>query len=208
LGAAHVAIDYDLNGNVVVAYQELNVARVRYSYTNNAVTWTTPMQVSGANQGQGVSVRLNPIGGAPAISYYDQVNNAVYFNQCAGTPTTCSTGGWNPVQVEVAAGVSALTATNNQILSTALNFNAGGSAYLFYPRGQANDGNLLLAQNATGPFVLQVAAPGSLGNLPGGPALNFGVAGWDVASAPNASGYFTSAFVGPGNRVYVTSCGD
>ena len=208
LGAAHVAIDNDMNGNLVVAYQELNVARVRYSASSDAVTWTTPMQISAVSQGQGISIRINPATGSPAISYFDQVNNTVYYNPCTGTPTTCATGGWNPVQVEVAAGVSALTATNNQILSTALNFTSAGASYLFYPRGQANDGNLLLAQNATGAFVLQVASPGSLGNLPGSPALNFGVAGWNVVAAPNASGYFTSAFIGPGNRIYATSCGD
>ena len=84
----------------------------------------------------------------------------------------------------------------------------GGLTYLFYPRGQGNDGNLVVTHNQSGSFATQVLATGANANMPGTPALNFSVAGWGVQMASNAKGSFTGVYLGPGNWLYSLSCGD
>jgi hypothetical protein len=163
---------------------------------------------SSVNQGPGATIRINPKTLMPAVGYYDQTNNALYYNPCSLTAAACASGGWNPQQVEGAAGVGGLTAAMGQLLAAALGFDANGFVYVFYPRGQANDGNLVMATNVLGSFVSEIASHGSNANLPGAPALNFAVAGWGVASTRNSAGFFTTAFVGPGNVLYSSSCGD
>jgi hypothetical protein len=206
LGAANLSADADSNGHVVVAYQDLTAARVKYSYSADAVTWTPANSISGVSQGQGVAIKLNPSTGKPAVSYFDQTNNAVYFNSCSGTPAACASGGWSPQQIEGAAGVSSLAASSAQLIASSVNFDASGSAFIFYPRGQLNDGNLVFSSNSSGAFNSSVAANGANANLPGSPALNFGIAGWGVAATSNNLGNFTAAYIGPGNRLYSSTC--
>jgi hypothetical protein len=89
-----------------------------------------------------------------------------------------------------------------------LNISTDGTIYLAYPRGQGADGNLILAKNSSGTFTSSTLYSGTNANLPGTPAVNFGVAGWGISSTLNTAAYFTSVYLGPGNWLYSTSCGD
>jgi hypothetical protein len=80
------------------------------------------------------------------VSYYDQVNNLVIYNSRSGTPSFCASSAWTP-----------LTA---------------GYAYVLYPRGQGNDGNLSMSFIAEGIATPSVAAAlGTDGNVTGTPAI-------------------------------------
>lgn len=208
LGAAHLSVDADVSGSLAVAYQDLNVTKVKYaSSADGGATWTTPLSISGLAQGPGVQLRVNPSTGSPSVAYYGQAFNTVYYSTCAGNLASCATGGWSPVVIESAAGVSGLAANSGQLLSASLQF-AYGKAFVFYPRGQSNDGSLIVASNASGIFSSAIVASGINASLPGAPALNFGVSGWGVQMAPNAVGSFSGAYLGPGNWLYSISCGD
>ncbi|MBS1984673.1 MAG: hypothetical protein JST16_10925 [Bdellovibrionales bacterium] len=208
LGAAHVAADGDASGNLVVAYQELNVGRVRYSYSAGGSSWSTPLGISLANQGQGIMIRINPATGFPVVSYHDQASGTVYVSSCAAVPSGCVAGGWTSVIIDSTSGVSAFTSTANQVLSTGLGFSPLGKNYVFYARGQSADGHLVVTNNFSGSYVTSRAASGVNGALAGAPSLNFAIAGWNVGIAPNAAGSFSGAYIGPGNWLYSLSCGD
>jgi hypothetical protein len=207
-GAAHLTADSDGSENIVIAYQDLSVGRVKYSYSNGGLTWSTPIIISSVNQGVGATIRINPRTDQPAVSYYDQTNNLVFYNSCSGTIASCATSGWTPQEVEGAAGVSGLSASTGQFLRTGLTYNALGTPMLAYARGQTNDGNLVVWQNQNGNYFSAATAGGVNGNLVGSPALNFAVAGWSLASTPNHAGQSTTAYIGPGNWLYANSCGD
>ena len=207
-GAAHVSVDGDGKSLMAIAYQELNLGRVRYATSSNGGgTWTNPVNISGISQGAGAQLKVNRDDGTPGISYFDQSNNSVYYVHCAGNLTACATGGWTPTTLEGAAGVSGLAATSSQLLTTSLHY-TDGVPYVLYPRGQGNDGNLLFGFITAGSFITSLGGRGTNGSLPGTNALNFGVAGWGIAAAKNAAGGITGAYLGPGNWLYSISCGD
>lgn len=208
LGASFLSADGDSSGNAVVAYQDISLTKVKYSYSNAGGAWSAPLAISQPGQGPGTSIRISPATDEPAVSYYDQVNNLVIYNACSSAIASCATTGWTPVTVESSAGVSGLTNTSYQLLSASLEYGATGTAYVLYPRGVGNDGNLLMTENASGSFQSSVVADGVNGNLPGAPVLNYGIAGWSVATTRNEAGGVTAAYVGPGNWLYATSCGD
>ena len=207
-GASHLSVDQDSNGTLAVAYRSLGTTRATYSTTSDTLTWTSPLTISSVNQGMGVTIRLNPVTGSPAIAYFDRANNAVYYGSCSGTATSCATAGWTTTQIETAAGVSGLINTNEQLLSASLVFGTDGKAYIFYPRGQGNDGRMVLAQGAPGSLTSSAVTTSANASLAGTAALNFAVSGWSVASARNSSGASTSVYLGPGSWLYASSCGD
>ena len=207
-GAAFLSADSDSNGNVVIAYQDLSLAKVKYAYTNGGSTWSTPLAVSQVNQGPGTTIKINPANDQPTIAYYDQVNNYVIYNACSNSIANCASSGWSPTTIENAAGVSGLPASTFGLLSAALEFATDGTAYILYPRGISNDGNLIMWNNAGGQSETTKAAYGTNGSLSGAPNPNYAVAGWDVATTRNAAGGVTAAYVGPGDWLYATSCGD
>ena len=213
--AAHLSADFDTKGNVVVAYQDLTSTQAMYTYqtginswANNAPTSIIPVAVSTAARGVGTSIRINPATSEPSITYYDSINNAVYYATCSNTIANCASGGWTSVKVESAAGVSGLTAATGQLLTTSLVFNSSGDAQILYPRGAGNDGNLIMTQNYNGSWASQIASSGSNGATVGAPVLNFGIAGWNIQATTNTAGGVSGAFIGPGNWLYAVSCGD
>ena len=142
------------------------------------------------------------------MTYFDSINNAVYYASCNLGIANCSTGGWTSTKIEANAGVSGLTAATGQLLTTSLVFNSAGDAQALYPRGATNDGNLAMTQNYNGSWASQVAASGSNGATVGAPALNFGIAGWNIQATQNTAGGVSGAYIGPGNWLYAVSCGD
>ena len=111
-------------------------------------------------------------------------------------------------EIESAAGVSALTAATGQLLRTSLQYSRFGNPLIGYARGQANDGNYLLWYDQNGILSALPEGLGVNGSLTGAPALNFAIAGWDLASTLNEVGDVITAYVGPGNWLYSNSCGD
>lgn len=209
LGAAHLVSDFDKSGTLVIAYQDLNLTRVKYATSANGITWSTPYTVSSVGQGSGVGIKLNPLTSKPSVTYYDQTNNAVYYASCSAVASACVSSGWSNALVDGAAGVSGLTAASGQLLSTSLNYSPSGTPWLLYPRGQGTGGHLMLGTpNSSGIWSSNVHAAGSNGGLAGSAALNFAVAGWNAAATVNSSGGLVSVYVGPGNWLYSTSCGD
>ncbi len=208
-GAAHLSTSFDTNGNVVMAFQDLTTTRVKYSYMQNASTWAGTYTVSAAARGPGAAVSINPVTYSPAISYFDSVNNTVYYSACSGTISSCIAGGWTTSALDTAAGVSTLTSATGQLLTTGLVFNSAGSAHVFSPRGAtSSSGALTMSHNRTGSFATSAAIAGVNGAMTGSAALNFGITGWGLAATPNVSGGVSGAYVGPGNWLYAFSCGD
>lgn len=207
-GAAHVSADFDASGNIAVAYEDINATRARYASSTDGTAWSSPLSVSGVSQGAGVTVRINPSGGSPAMAYYDRGNNTVYYSSCSGTVASCATSGWSTSTVDSGAGVSGLASGNHQLLSAALVFSATGTPTVIYPRGQGAGGKLMSATNSSGSFVSTVLVSGANGGLSGSNALNFAVSGWNVSAVRNAAGLATAVFLGAGNWINVNSCGD
>jgi hypothetical protein len=161
-------------------------------------------------QGAGVTIKLNPTTTNPSVAYFDRANNAVDYNACSGTPSACATSGWNATQIENTTGVSGLASGNEQLLNSTLGFDSSGSAWVFYPKGSGATGGLTLAEapSGTSAFSIFPILAGANGNMSGMAALNFAVSGWNVGSVQNAAGSLTTVYVGPGNWLYSTSCGD
>lgn len=206
-GAAHLRAHFDANYGVAIAFQDLTATQVKYAAMSTWNTWTSTFAFSGINRGQGVGVFVRT-SGAPAVSYYDQTNNAVYLSTCSGTLASCATAGWTSTTVESLAGVSGLTAASGQLLATGVHYDANGYNHLLYIRGAANDGNMILANNKTGSYVAHTAASGrSAGVNLLAPALNYGINGFGLSSMfSTANNMVTVAHQGPGNWLYATSC--
>ncbi len=209
-GASQISADYDTNGNIVVAYRDLGAAKTKYAASTDGTTWSTPLLISAVNQGVGNSIKINPATQRPAISYYDRPNNAVYYSACTATTLAgCNTTGWVTTLVDNVAGVSGVSSGNEQSLMTGLVFSQTGRAWISYVRGQASSGSLMVADNnGGGSFAISTLAAGANGGLTGTPPLNFGIAGWNVAASRNAAGQFTALYIGAGDWLSTTSCGD
>ncbi len=208
LGAAHLSADFTSSGKISIAYQDLSLGRVRYSQSTDGTTWSAPLSVSSAGAGPGVSVKINPKTTKPALAYYDQTNNAVFYAACSSAFASCASSGWTETNLQTSAGVSGLTAASGQILTTSLQFTSAGVPKILFAQGQAGSGGLMLGTLSGGTWNSSAFVPGSNGNLAGMAALNFGVAGWNVSSSLNAADGLVANFIGPGNWLYSRSCGD
>ncbi|MBL7672359.1 MAG: hypothetical protein JNM39_17900 [Bdellovibrionaceae bacterium] len=214
---SNVTADFDSNGNIVVAYYDRSANnRVEYSQsTNGAVTWSTATNISALTaSGMGAKIKLNPSNSRPAITYFDRANNRVYYSYCTTALASCtSLANWSYSFVEnLTAGVSGLAATSDGLLGTGLTFTSTGTAYVAYPVGSGNSGVLALNNNSSGSFPLSttlVAAKNSSTILNSAiSAINFGQPGWNVDSVRTSTGALHSLFIGSGNWLYATSCGD
>ena len=207
-GASHLNADFDTNGNIVAAYRDLSATKSKYVYATSGTSWSTALTFSGLAQGMGVTVRINPATTKPAAAYFDRANNGVYYASCTGTIASCASSGWSSSLVDNLAGVSGLAAGNEQLLMAALSFNSSGTPYIYYPRGATSTGSLTVADNSSGSFSASTLYSGTSGNITGSTALNFGISGWGVNTTRNAVNGAVAAYIGPGNWLYVTSCGD
>jgi len=218
-GAANIDARADSSGNVAVVYHHLSTAitsgRVKFSVSSNqGSTWSTPISLSSAGQGEGVNLTLDPVTQKPRVSFFDRASNWVLTSECTTAISSCSSSGnWSATeQIESGAGVSGLTAVtapaHNQLLSAFPYIDRTSKSYIFYPRGAANNASLMATHNVSGSWSSTTIRSGVNGNLVGIAPANMSVAGWNVQVTENASYSPTAAYIGPGNWLYVTSCGD
>jgi hypothetical protein len=215
---SNVSADFDEDGRIAVAYYDRSTAhnRVEYSHSvDGGVTWSTATNVNALTaMGQGVKVKLNPSTNRPAIGYYDRANNRVYYSYCTTAIATCNdVNNWTYSFMEnFTAGVSGLAATSDGLLNVGLTFASDGDVYAMYPIGGLNTGVLALVSNSTGSFPLStVVSEGPNANVIDNPAIsaiNFGQPGWNIDSVRTTTGSMHSVYVGAGNWLYATSCGD
>lgn len=214
---SNVTADFDTNGNIVVAYYNRGTNnRVEYSQSvDGGVNWSTVTNVTSLTaMGAGANIKINPSTTRPAITYYDRSNNRVYYSYCTSAIASCSSSGnWSYSFVEnLTAGVSGLASTNEGLLSTALSFTSTGSPYVIYPIASGNTGLLAFNSSTSSTFPLSstlVSGKGSdLTTNPALAAVNFAQPGWSVDSVRASTGSLHSAYIGAGNWLYVTSCGD
>ena len=204
--------DFDTSGNIVVAYYDFTATRVKFNYSTNGTTWLgTPPQISAANQGrEGLSIHLDPSTSRPAVSYYDRANNNVYFNYCTKAMSLCSLAtNWTTATVASSVGVSGIGTANEALLNTTLTYSADGVPHVSYMSGiAATTQQLGLANNSTGSFVTTALTTRPSSRVTGASAFNFDMAGLNESSVRNTLGHYLSAYIGPNNWLYATSCGD
>lgn len=228
--AANLVMNNDSHGNFILAWVDLTVispfAGVEYSYSNGGLSWTSPKRVQSdpttvQKVGQGISIKLNPVTGYPAITYYDRADNKVYYSTCANSPLNCSLASWTNTIIESDAGVNGVTtyigagaaSTRDQLLSTALTFDPDGNASILYPTGNGaviggtGTGHLKrvdissLGVQTSSIFKVGAVASGSITNV------NMAVAGHNVDSIRTSNSELVSVFVGSGNNLQSRSCG-
>jgi hypothetical protein len=207
-----LSADYDTDGNVVVAYYDITATRVEFNYTTTGTSWVgTPPQISTAATGrEGLEIRLNPSNAQPGVSYYDRANNTVYYNYCTTDLSSCSSSGnWTSSTVTNAAGVSGIAAANEQLLSTSLTYDAGGTPYVLYLAGiAAATQRLGLADNSGGSFATTTIASNPAAAVSGASATNYAITGFNATSVRTSQGEFVTTYIGPNNWLYATTCGD
>lgn len=208
--ATRLTIDSDTTGTIAVAFYDLTSTRTKFSYSTNGTTWTTT-PVSSANTGrEGLSIKLSPIDGHPSMSYYDRANDTLYFATCEMPLSSCSsTGNWTITSAANSLGVSGVGAANEQLLNSSLVMSVDGAPYISFIEGVgAATQRLAYASNGGGSFASTtlVAAPTS--GVSGAATVNFAMTGFNVSSALSSLGKYISAYVGPNNWLYATSCGE
>ena len=212
--------DFDTSGKIVLAYHDTTNVGIRYSQSSNGgSTWTAAAAIIGGTAGMGLEIKLNPVSGLPAIAYYERATNLVRYKHCTSTFASCN----NPLSwanlgagiVESSAGVSTLTAAaTDGLLSSTLTFTLDGYPWVIYSTGATGSANLNLSAVSSSSAVF--SSPSTL--IPGAhantttPAVatpaNFAVGGWNAQSVrSSATGSLFTAFIGPGNYLYMTSCG-
>jgi hypothetical protein len=227
-GIEKLAIDSD-GTNIALAYYDVSSTKIKMTYTSNGgLSWAIPVYATNAGIGQGPSIKLS--GGIPSIAYWSKSGNNVYYAQCnVSTLAGCVGNGsvpWgNAVQVNPSTGnnlgVSGMNAASDQFLSTSINFDSSGNAYVYYPIGYgttltptpgAGLAVAVGAANGTGTFtqsLLYTAANSWTAASPLAGAGNYALAGQQVSTVRNSiTGVPIAAFNGPGNWLYATSCGD
>jgi hypothetical protein len=212
-GVGGLSAASDANGNIAVAYHHIDAsgvssARVKYSSSANGITWTAPIGVSANAQGEGLTLRFSPFNNQPRISYFDKVNNWVLFAKCESTATGCATGSWSNVKIDEAAGVSGLSANQIQLLSSYPFIDRAGNPFVLYPRGIGSGGNLIINRLIGTTWSASTMYSGVNSSFTGINPATFGVAGWNIQASMNEANSATMAYIGPGNWLYVTSCGD
>lgn len=220
-----LSIDSDSLGNIVLAYNDTTNTSIKLTATSDGgATWlsspTVPSIISGVG-GQGVEVRINPQTNRPAISYYDRANNQVRYKYCTTALATCaSSGNWTDLGTGIIdgfTGVLGLTAlATDGLLSSSLTFTSEGYPWVVYSLGAGSvTGNLMFnfTNNSSPNFgtssILNLGYNSNSVAPVAATAANFAVGGWSASSARSfVTGSLHAAYVGPGNYLYVTSCGN
>ncbi len=208
---SNLAVDYDATG-IAIAYYDLTTTKAKYNYvTDPTAAPGTSLAVSGAIQGEGLSIKLNPATGKPSMSYYDGGSNRLIYTSCSSAPLACMSGGWTPTIVDMLAGVGGIgtgATGSRQLLSADLTFDANGYGVINYFTGIAALGHYYRATNYAGSWSTSILHSGPNANLAGAAAVNFAIPGFNSRSVRTSLGNLTSVYVGPGNWLYSASCGD
>jgi len=229
-GGSNLTMDNDANGNIVMGWVDLAsaspFASVDYSYSYGGLSWTVAKIVQSdpttiQKLGQGLSVKLNPVTGYPAMSYYDRAADKVYYSTCSNSPSNCSISAWVNTQIETAAGVNGVTtyigaapaSTRDQLLAASLTYDSEGTATVLYPTGNGSllgvsgAGNLKRVDitqagvQTSSNFKLGANAAGSI------TSVNLSVVGHNIASVQTSNHELLSVFIGSGNDLESRSCG-
>lgn len=235
IGGAYLSTDWNSSGTVVVAFNDLSTGAgqvyctgtarcIRMYYTTDGgATWTgttTSGVINGAYDAS--KIRLNPSTGRPAIAYFDRANNQLRYKYCTTALASCtSSGNWADLGVgimDATLGISGLAeATNLGQLDSGFTFTSDGLPWVVYPRGSTSttNPNLMYTYVATSGGLFGATAalytnPG-VGNTstPVAATANNYALSWNPSSVRSSyTGSLHTAFVGPGNFLYMTSCGN
>jgi hypothetical protein len=168
----------------------------------------------------GLTVKLNPSTAQPAVAFFDRANNQVKYRYCSSAVSSCGTAAnWGFVGlgiVDALAGVSGLSAAaTDGLLQASLTFASTGQPWIVWPTGAgATAANLLYSYVSTATSVfttgaaLSSARNASITTPVAATAANFAAGGWMPSSVRSILGSLHTVYVGPGNHLYVTSCGD
>jgi hypothetical protein len=181
--------------------------------TTNGLTWlgTSPQITATATGREGLDIQLHPTNGQPAITYYDRTNNSLFYTSCTSSLSTCfSSAKWTTSTVNTTLGISGIAATtNDQLLNTSLTYNSTGTPFITFMQGIGATTQLLgLTENSSGSFVTTNLNTSPTSSISGASAVNFAMTGFSESSVRTSLGNFFSAYVGPNNWLYATTCGD
>lgn len=216
-----LSVDFNASGTIVLAYHDTTNTAVRYTQSSNGGTsWTTAAQIITGTMGMGLQVKLNPVSGQPALAFYERATNLVRYKSCTSALSLCaSSANWvnlgNGI-VESTAGVSGLTAAaTDGLLNASLTFTVEGYPEVVYTNGAGSNGHLYYSSTSASSPVFGAASilNSSFNAVETTPvaatSANFGVGGWNATSVRSmTSGSLFTAFIGPGNYLYMKSCGD
>lgn len=219
---SRLSADFDTMGNIVLAYFDTTNSAIKYSFTTNGGTsWGAAAAVISSLGGMGLSIKINPATSQPAIAFYDRANGFVRYKYCSTGFASCLTStNWLNLGlglIDASAGVSGLTAAaTDGLLSASLSFSPTGQAFVVYSSGAgsltSSDMNISYVGTVTGLFSTPAAlSPASNANIATPVAAtpaNFATGGWSLATVRTNIGSLHTVYVGPGNRLYVTSCGN
>lgn len=217
-----LASDFDKLGNIVLSYYDTTNNAVKYSYSvNGGTSWSSATNIVTITGGMGLEIKLNPSTNKPAIAYIDRASNLVRYKYCTSTIDSCGNStNWTTLGsgiIEGAAGISTLTAAaTDGLLSSSLAFTASGNPYVVYPTGSlSTTANLMYAFSSSasgGLFSTPAALNSSVNANTTSPVVatpaNFATGGWAPSSVMSRYGSLHTVYIGPGNFLYATSCGD
>ncbi len=235
VGGAFLSADADSSGNVAIAFADLSTGAgqvncsstarcVRFAYSSNGGSTWTATSTSGIVNGafEAPIVKINPVTSRPALAFLDRANGQVRYKYCNTALSGCtSSTNWVDVGigiVDAGTGISGLAeATNYGVLSLGMSFTNDGFPWITYPRGSTALTNPNLSFSYIASAAGLFGTPAALYTNPGAGSISTPLAAtannialsWNPSSARSSeTGSLHTAFVGPGNFLYMTSCGD
>ena len=222
-GVTRIKADFDTSGNVVLGYYALTTGALAPRYAQltsiSTNTWAGPIQLlnTGTVGREGIEIKINPSNGKPAMSFFDRATSTAYYAYCNKTVASgdCanSVGNWpglpgTPITVDSGTGVSALTVTTNEgILNAGLTFRSNGTADISYMTVAATQALKLGTYNGSS-FDLTTLKSSATSYMGIANPLNYAMFGVNLDSVRASTGQLYNFYVGPGNYLYLTSCGD
>ncbi len=236
IGGAFLSTDWDSSGNIVFAFNDMSTGAgqvnctgttrcIRMYYTTDGgATWTgtTTSGVINSATYEAAKIRLNPSNNRPAIAFMDRAANQLRYKYCTTALASCtSSANWLDLGVgiiDATLGISGLTeAANLGQFDTGFTFTADGLPWVVYPRGSTvtTYPNLMFSNVSTsaglfGASTTLYAPPGNgILTLPAAATANNFALSWNPSSARSTyTGSLHTGFIGHGNFLYITSCGD
>jgi hypothetical protein len=224
---SRLVADFDTNGKIAVAFYDITTTTVKYNYSTQGTVWAaSATSITAANAArEGLNIRFNPSSGLPAISYINRLagtlKGSLNFSSCAGTFAGCATlGNWT-ASVGVAESGSGLglavaniPVVQEQLLQTVLTFNSSGIpsiAHINNSLAPVQNLNLITGLSATsvagGTTATLHSVPYAEPTLGTTPMLFSGAAtGFSASGVRNNLGQLLTAYIGPNNWLYSTTC--